>query len=170
MEILKEFPLSEKKFLNWFWERYSQPPDIFEGAPFVHQCEAIWRFLGYPVTAPAKWTIKYTEQFTRNVLYIYNELLIKYPDGPPDVLRKISEMSHSERKIKYPELEKPADILHSMNEAIVELDKYKINIKPLPSLSDALTMLKSIILAPVIEDTFWEDIKTKNRKHEVPSF
>jgi hypothetical protein len=171
MDILKEFPQSEKQFLAWFWEKYSQPPEIFEGAPFVHQCEAIWRFLGYPVNAPEDWTIKYTEEFTRNILYIYNCLIIKYPDGTPDLLRNLKEMSYQERKLKYAYLETPADILHSLNEAIIDLDKYQIKIKPLPSLSDAIIMLKKIILAPIVEDTFWEDLKIKNtRLHETPPF
>lgn len=170
MDILKEFVRSEKQFINWFWQQYSQPPEIFEGAPFVHQCEAIWRFLGYPVNAPVHWTIQQCEDYTRNVLYIYEALLIKYPDGAPDHLKKIKEMTYSERRLKYPQLEAAADILHSINEAIVELDKYKIKARPLPSLNDAIIMLKRIIMAPVVEDTFWEDIKLISKRNEDAPF
>lgn len=170
MDILKEFARTEKQFFNWFWQTYSQPPEIFDAAPFVHQCEAIWRFLGYPVNAPSDWSIQYCEDYTRNVLYIYEAILIKYPDGAPDIIKEIKEMSASERAIKYPQFDVAADILHSINESIVELDKYKIKARPLPSLNDALVMLKTIILAPVVEDTFWEDIKLKSRSHEDPPF
>lgn len=172
MEILKEFPKSEKQFFAWFWDKYSQPPTVFEKAPFIPQCEAIWRFLGYPVNAPSDWTISYCEEFTRNVLYIYECLLIKYPEGPRDALRDLKDMSHEERKLKYSHLEMAADILHSLNEAIVEIDKYKMKARPLPSLNEALIMLKQIIFAPVkvVEDTFWEDIKTKHRKNETAPF
>jgi hypothetical protein len=170
MDILKEFARTEKQFFNWFWQTYSQPPEIFETAPFVHQCEAIWRFLGYPVNAPISWKIQDCEDYTRNVLYIYESLLIKYPDGAPNTLKELKEMSYPERRIKYPHLEAAADILHSINETIVALDKYKIKARPLPSLNDAIIMLKTIILAPIIEDTFWEDIKLKIRNHEEPPF
>jgi len=170
MDILKEFPKTEKQFFAWFWERYSQPPTIFEGAPFIRQCEALWRFLGYPVDAPEQWTISQCEDHTRNVLYIYEALLIKYPEGPKDSLRELKEMSNAERKLKYPHLEAAADILHSINEAIVEIDKYKMKARPLPGLNEAIMMLKRVIPAKVAEDTFWDDINIKSRLHETAPF
>jgi hypothetical protein len=168
MELLKEFARTEKQFISWFWERYQQPPEIFDKAPFIHQCETIWRFLGYPVDAPVDWTITYSEEFTRNVLYLYEALLIKYPDGVKDALKELKEMSYTERKLKYPQLEEAANIMHSLNEAIIEVDKYHIKARPLPSLNDAIIMLKRMIMAPVVEDTFWETILPKNRKDEGP--
>jgi hypothetical protein len=174
MEILKEYPRSEREFIQWFWDKYSHriamsgsmitPTDMFNQAPLIHQCEAIWTFLGYPVTAPDEWSKKQSVEFTRNVLYIYESLLIKYPEGTPDTLRNLKEMSYSERISKYPHLEAARDIQHGLNEAIVEIEKYKIRIKPLPSLNEAIVMLKKMIMAPIVEDTFWTDLIPKKNE------
>jgi len=171
MDILNEFKKSEKEFINWFCNYYNHHIDIFETAPFDKQCEVIWRFLGYPVEALNAWAIKQFEEYTRNILYIYENLLIKYPDGAPDILGDLNRMSHAERIIKYPEMNKPADILHSINEAIIDREKYGMTYKHMLSLSDAIKMLNNIILAAIpIEDKFWECILPNNRKNEEVPF
>jgi hypothetical protein len=168
MDILNEFSRSEKQFKAWFWSNYGLPPEIFEGAPFDKQCEAIWRFLGYQVNVPDGWTIIQIEEYTRNILYIYENLMKKYPDDIPDTLHNLTEISYIERTVKYPEMDKPRDILHNLNEAIVRIDKYHIKIKPIPSLADAIIMIKKILLVKTVEDKFWGNIFKTKENEEAP--
>jgi hypothetical protein len=172
MELLKRFPLSEREFMSWFENHYKLYKDIFEKAPFDRQCEAIWRYLGYPVDVPPGWSLQKVEDHTKNILYIYEQLLIKYPGGPPDVLKNLKEMNYQEREIKYPDMDKPANILHSLNEAIIKRGKYEIIVSPvLQSLRDAIIDLRQIIICrPLnIDEPFWEEVKNNKRiKENVP--
>lgn len=160
MDILKKFIKTEIEFFGWFHSRYGLPKNVFEESSYIDQCESIWRFLGYPVEAPPDWTKKDITQHTENVLYIYESLLDKYPDGPPDMLKEIKSMSFAEILVKYPELHKPANILHSIHEAIIDYDRFEIKTNIRLSLHDALTALKVPIITiqdePEEINTFWE--------------
>lgn len=160
MDILKKFIKTEVEFFGWFHGRYGLPKYAFEESSYIDQCESIWRFLGYPTEAPPDWTKKDIIRHTENVLYIYESLLDKYPDGPPDPIKDIQNMSFTEIMIKYPDLHKPANILHSIHEAIVDYDRFELKANMRLSLHDALTALKVPIIQiqeePEEIDNFWE--------------
>lgn len=167
MDILNEFKRSEKEFINWFCNYYKHHINVFEKSPFNRQCEVIWRFLGYPVIETNDWSITNLEEQTRKYLYIYEDIMTKYPGGVPDILGNLNRMSHVDRMIKYPKMDEPANILHSINEAIVDREKYGMTYVHILSLSDAIKMLRNAILAPKpVEDKFWECILPNNRKNE----
>jgi hypothetical protein len=169
MDILDKFPLSKKEFFGWFMNSYGLTEKIFNQASFDHQCESISRFLGYITEFPQSWGIIQIEEHINKILYIYEKVTEKYPDGCLDPIKSIMKMDHNERINKYPEMFKQAELIRSFTEAIIPIEKYNFKFKPLLSLKDAIIQLENISSSIPYDYQFWQDI-INSTEYEKPPF
>lgn len=167
--ILDNYPLTKSYFLNWMMETYGVDKFNFDSAPWVEQCRAIARYLGYPVEFPAAWTNEYLENKIRDYLYLYESARLRYPYGIEDPVKAINEMDYNQREKLHPEMHKPADILRSLRDALVPLTKdYKMTVRP--SLHDALIEMDRPVAPLVDEEAFWDQTIQDSWKKLVAPF
>lgn len=163
MDILDKYPQARQEFASWFMDKYNMTLYSFDEAPFEHQCIALSRCFGYRIDLES-WPITMLEDHVNNILYLYEEVVKKYPDGVPDVIGKMQKIGSNHRTDEFEYLDKPADISHGLNEAITDL------LKPVPgkhhmkSLHDALIELKVERTATVDEDYWTSDKITKTNE------
>ncbi len=169
MKILDKYPISKAEFISWFtyeYGRYNQSYRTFCQAPFLQQCISISRFLGY-TTALEDYSEEKLVDHVNNILYLYEDVKTRYPDGVPDILNKIKTMDFSERSKVFPELLSPADICHSLREAIVPLNSSRIFSKVLISLRNAIVDI--IVEKPKPEDdSYWTAELLTQKSDEAP--
>lgn len=172
MDILDKYPVSKSEFISWFINYYRYQGHTFKtflASPFVHQCECISRFLGYKVNLNGMFPDELTE-YTNNILYLYEDVKTKYPEGVPDILNQIRHMDFAERSKTFPELERPADIMHGLNEAIVPLNEKLSSVRIFISLRDAIIEIKKPVDDKSIftsDNSFAKELLTIS-KDEIP--
>lgn len=172
MKILDKYPVSKAEFISWFtyeYRNYGHTYQTFDRSPFLQQCIVISRFLGY-TTGLEHHTNDQLEEHVNNILYLYEEVRTKYPDGVPDFLKQIKEMDFQDRAKAFPSLMTPADICHSLNEAIVPLNASNIFERIMISLRNSIMMIEPIIKKdPTPEDeSYWTADKLNQKSDEAP--
>ncbi|MFA5432921.1 MAG: hypothetical protein WC319_08625 [Candidatus Paceibacterota bacterium] len=171
MKILDKYPVSKAEFISWFtfeYRYYGHTYETFCKSPFLQQCISISRFLGY-TTALDDYSVKMLEEHVNNILYLYEEVRTKYPDGVPDFLKQIKEMDFIDRSKAFPDLLAPAEICHCINEAIVPLNSKDIFTKIMISLRNSIIMITPILpeKPKPIDDSYWT-AETLNQKDAAP--
>lgn len=159
MEILDRYPLSKEDFISWFckeYKYYGHNYNTFLKAPFVQQCISISRFLGYRLDLE-EMSRKELEDYINNILYLYEEVKIKYPDGIADPIKEIMHMSFQERLKAHPELNVRPEIYHSLREAVVPLNAREVFTRIWISLRNAIVDIKPVVHAEPepMDDEYW---------------
>lgn len=163
MDILNKYPIAKAEFISWFTNRYMTGKNTFENAPFVQQCIALSRCFGYRIDLE-NWPKSKLEDHINNILYLYEDVMTRYPDGVPDIIKKMQQMNFAEREKEFGSLDKPADITHGLNEAIISLAKKIAGKHNRLSLQDAIVMTRSVIQKPVVDDDYWTPDKFNNNE------
>lgn len=159
MDILDAYPETRKGFLGWMMETYGVTRQGFDTAPWVEQCRAIARYLGYPTVFPSKWTNKDLERKISEYLYLYESARMTYPFGTDDVTKELNRMPYKELNAKFPDMHKPAEIYPSLKDALVEYTgQYQMDAFVLPSLKDALVDMLEPIVPEISEEELWDQI------------
>ena len=140
---LKPWPKTRHKFLSWMIELYGTTPQYFFTAPRVEQYRAVARLLGYSYVFEDDYKTDEIFELVSKYLYLYEDILEKYPAGPEDLLLKLNEMSFEGHRDMFPEIHEPSKFYTpSLNAAIVKYSKdYKMDLNfkdVLPSLNKAL--------------------------------
>lgn len=169
MEILDKYPISKAEFILWFTDKYYQYGHNYKTfckAPFVEQCTSISRFLGYSVELKDM-SHEDLVNHVNNILYLYEDVKNSYPDGIEDFFKTISKYKFSERLNAFPEIMKPADICHSIREAVVPLNAKDVFTSVVISLRNAI-----ISVVPEIpkksEEEYWTEEIIKGKSDEAP--
>lgn len=166
MDILDKYPQARQEFASWFMNKYNLTLYSFDEAPFEQQCIALSRCFGYRIDLES-WPITKLEDHVNNILYLYEEVVKKYPDGVPDVIGKMQKTDSNHRAEEFAFLDKPADISHGLNEAITDLFKPTKGKHHMLSLHDALIELKVERTATVDED-YWTPDKIMKTDEKAP--
>ena len=172
MKVFNKYPKSKESFTIWFlneYNRYGHSYKTFLEAPYLQQCIVISRLFGYTI-ALEEYTDDQLNEHINNILYLYEEVVTKYPDGVPDYLDQIKRMSFAERTKILPELMIPVNIQHSLRESVVPLDANQVFSRVFISLRNSIIMIKPILpKEPGPEDdSYWTADKLNLLSNEVP--
>lgn len=173
MNILDDFEYIKGEFFGWFCRYYSLPKEAFIKSPIRQQCEVILEFLGYPAVIPDSWIPENYELEIKKVLYLYDLVSAKYQCPEDDLLYRLKSISFAEILKVLPEMNRPADIRHGLNEALTKREKGSVQpVRSHLSLSDSLVDIKPGIFSQKVlitpEENFWNTFKT--RIHETIPF
>ena len=166
MDILDKYPQARQEFASWFMNKYNLTLYSFDEAPFEHQCIALSRCFGYRIDLES-WPITKLEDHVNNILYLYEEVIKKYPDGVPDVIGKMQKIGSNHRADEFAYLDKPADISHGLNEAIVSLSKPIAGRHHMLSLHDAIVILR-VERTATVDDDYWTPDKITKTNEKAP--
>ena len=167
-DVIDKYPIAKTHFFSHMMNTYgvseTENPCFYD-APEYEQHRAIARFFGYPIAhqeyAEHQRLMNETELYMRE----YNDVMVKYPDGVPDLLQQLKDMPNAEKAERYPEMfHKSPDIMYSLCHALVSAGKdYNIKMPVLKSIKDSLVDAKIIIPAEIISVM---DIPTEEEKFD----
>jgi len=160
-DVIDKYPVAKAHFFSHMMNTYgvseSESPCFYD-APEYEQHRAIARFFGYPI-AHQEFTqqerlLKETEAYMK----AYNDVMVKYPDGVPDLLKEIKDMPNADKSERFPEIfKKSLDLMYSLCHALVSAGKdYSIKLPVLKSIKDSLIEAK-IITPAIVEPVFVQD-------------
>lgn len=172
-EYLSSFaPNTTRKFFSEIMYNYGMGVDEFENKSLFNRLIEIHRYFGYSMTLDPNLSEKQMKDEITDIFREYESLMLRYPDGVPDLLGQLKAMSNVEKTAW---LEK-----HYTRLINISLCNSLVKGGPLKTISlrDALVarVMSQIELARKYdqdrqeeEEKFWNDtIKNFNREEIIP--
>jgi hypothetical protein len=164
MDLLNKYPKVKQQFLGYMIESYGCTEQIFDNAPYLEQCRAICRYLGYSLDIE---DVKDLDSHIDNILYLYDSLIGKIIVDP---LKLIKTMDYQEREHQF-KFNIPEKILLSIaNSLILISESNNVSSMTFISLKDALITFLKPKQENNKEQIVWENIINESIKHEIAPF
>ena len=162
--LRQQFPYTMQEFESWFVKKYSISLSVFDNADFDDRCLEILRFLGYQLQLDRSTGQSSVINQVKKLMKSFEDLCMKYPSGMPDPLRIISTLPYTLRTKDNSMIFEHDHSMKSLRNTLI--DRPKI----LRSIRDVLKQTEMFVKKEIIIDTFWEDIKVRNRINEAVPF
>ena len=92
-------PNTTKMFASWLMEGYGLSLPEFEKATPKRKFYEVSRYFGYALDENTSRPVPEIIAFIKEKFADYESLMVKYPDGVPNPMHKLKEMSHADREI-----------------------------------------------------------------------
>jgi hypothetical protein len=171
--LLQIAPNSTKMFFSNLMLNYGIGIREFEASDFFVRYAQVRRYFGYSMNIDINQSVENIQAEIKKMFIEYEELIIKYPDGVPDPIKRLKEMSNAEKDAYIDESYKRS-VNISLCHALVNNMRFK-----LLSLKDALkarvmTTIEQIsnekANSLIEEQKFWQDAMNSFNKDDVVPF
>jgi len=92
-------PNTTRMFASWLMEGYGLSLPEFEKSTPKRKFYEVSRYFGYALEENTQLPVPEIIAFIKEKFADYESLMVKYPDGVPNPMHKLKEMSHSDREI-----------------------------------------------------------------------
>lgn len=163
MEILNKYPEAKKKFIGYMIETYGVTEQQFNVAPYIEQCRAICRYIGYPIDIE---NIKDVDSHIDNILYLYDNSIQDKTFVHP--FKLINKMNYQEREDSF-KFNTPEIVLLGIANSLIPLPT-NISVNCFLSLKDSLVIFINPKQKDNTDKIVWDLIIKQFFNHETVPF
>lgn len=172
-KLKKTCPKSYQMFVSWLIADNVIDFNVFMKSGMMRKYSFVRKYFGYSGVVDITMHEDIAKKEICHIFEDYESLIIRYPNGVPDKLKELNNMSNFE-KDKYYQANRSSNINISLCHAICQNSQYCR-----PSLKDALKVRVITVLEEIVknrrdvalkEDMFWENARKDFKKELVAPF